>query len=329
MNGCKFLGHIFPCDPGQVISNFWVSLYALVKEGSWPKIDFQIPLNALFWVDRWLEQVTQPLCACLTKKSRIILLATSHVMARISPHNANPQFLRSLMGGRPYTRSLCLSAQARWSPGGLQVPDFRFRGDSEARRRLMAASTEQATGGVEKTAAEEKPRVLEPGAAPFGNFPHYSRFHPPEQRLRLLPPELLRRLFPQSSETRPILGLDVGCNSGVSAGGGIRRRLNREVGSLQVRWAFVLGVVLHLSQRSQNEFKGVTFDPLPLLPNLRAPNTISFRNQGEESFSNSFGVPAPRLRTCSITAEAGGQGHSAWASGCCLLSNVAGGEGAA
>lgn len=109
----------------------------------------------------------------------------------------------------------------------------------------MAASMEQATGGVEKTEAEEKPRVLEPGAASFGNFPHYSRFHPPEQRLRLLPPELLRRLFPQTPDTRPILGLDVGCNSGVSAGGGIGRRLSREVGSLQVLWAFGLGVVLH------------------------------------------------------------------------------------
>ncbi|XP_045410924.1 RNA 5'-monophosphate methyltransferase [Lemur catta] len=79
----------------------------------------------------------------------------------------------------------------------------------------MAASTNLAEGVVEEAAAEEHPRVLEPGAAPFGNFPHYSRFHPPEQRVRLLPPELLRRLFPpQSPERRPILGLDVGCNSG-------------------------------------------------------------------------------------------------------------------
>lgn len=85
----------------------------------------------------------------------------------------------------------------------------------------MAASGKQATGTVEEASAEDERRILEPGAAPFGNFPHYSRFHPPEQRLRLLPPELLRRLFPQSPEMRPILGLDVGCNSGVSAGGGI------------------------------------------------------------------------------------------------------------
>ncbi|XP_046495269.1 RNA 5'-monophosphate methyltransferase [Equus quagga] len=95
-----------------------------------------------------------------------------------------------------------------------QVPDFRFRGDREARPRLMAASGKQATGTVEEASAEDERRILEPGAAPFGNFPHYSRFHPPEQRLRLLPPELLRRLFPQSPEMRPILGLDVGCNSG-------------------------------------------------------------------------------------------------------------------
>lgn len=224
-------------------------------------------------------------------------------MATMPRGNANPLFPLSPMGGRLYTQSLCRSAQARWSPSGLKVQDFRFRGDSEATLRLMAASTEQATGGVEKTAAEEKPRVLEPGAAPFGNFPHYSRFHPPEQRLRLLPPELLRRLFPQSPETRPILGLDVGCNSGVSAGGGIGRRLSREVGSLQVLWAFGLGVVLHPSQRSQNEFKGLAFDPSLLLQDPWGPNTISLRNLGEESFSNTFGIPAPRLRTCSISTE--------------------------
>lgn len=105
-----------------------------------------------------------------------------------------------------------------------QVPDFRFRRDPEARLRLMAASAEQNVGGEEEAAVEEEPRVLEPGAAPFGNFPHYSRFHSPEQRLRLLPPELLSRLFPQGPETKPILGLDVGCNSGVSDRGGIGGR---------------------------------------------------------------------------------------------------------
>ncbi|NXR23344.1 BN3D2 methyltransferase, partial [Cinclus mexicanus] len=55
-------------------------------------------------------------------------------------------------------------------------------------------------------------RVLEPGAAPYGNFPNYSRFHPPEERVSLLPQGLLRSLFPAA--THPLLGLDVGCNSG-------------------------------------------------------------------------------------------------------------------
>ncbi|XP_052558878.1 RNA 5'-monophosphate methyltransferase [Tympanuchus pallidicinctus] len=54
--------------------------------------------------------------------------------------------------------------------------------------------------------------AFEPGAAPYGNFPNYSRFHPPEGRLRLVPGGLLRQLFP--SDARPLLGLDVGCNSG-------------------------------------------------------------------------------------------------------------------
>nr|XP_025856069.1 pre-miRNA 5'-monophosphate methyltransferase isoform X3 [Vulpes vulpes] len=117
----------------------------------------------------------------------------------------------------------------------------------------MAASGRQAAGGVEEAA--EDPRILEPGAAPFGNFPHYSRFHPPEQRLRLLPPELLRRLFPpSSSETRPILGLDVGCNSG---------------------------------DFPRNDSKGVAWaDPLAAGPSTigdhRGPTAISLRNPGEE-----------------------------------------------
>ncbi|NWI91109.1 BN3D2 methyltransferase, partial [Pitta sordida] len=51
-----------------------------------------------------------------------------------------------------------------------------------------------------------------PGAAPFGNFPNYSQFHPPEGRVSLLPPGLLRSLFPELP--RPVLALDVGCNSG-------------------------------------------------------------------------------------------------------------------
>lgn len=85
----------------------------------------------------------------------------------------------------------------------------------------MAADEKLSRGGVEET-EEEDPGALKPGAAPFGNFPHYSRFHPPEQRLCLLPPELLRQLFPpEGPERRPILGLDVGCNSGVSDAGGI------------------------------------------------------------------------------------------------------------
>lgn len=59
----------------------------------------------------------------------------------------------------------------------------------------------------------ERSPASEPGAAPYGNFPNYSRFHPPEGRVSLLPGGLLRSLFPAAS--RPLLGLDVGCNSGV------------------------------------------------------------------------------------------------------------------
>ncbi|XP_030050854.1 RNA 5'-monophosphate methyltransferase [Microcaecilia unicolor] len=58
----------------------------------------------------------------------------------------------------------------------------------------------------------------DPGAAPFGNFPCYYRFHPPAARLNLLPRALLRSLFPAPTSSclpaPPLLALDVGCNSG-------------------------------------------------------------------------------------------------------------------
>lgn len=62
-----------------------------------------------------------------------------------------------------------------------------------------------------------EPSAFPGGAAPYGNFPDYSRFHPPEERVRLLPAALLSRLFPKTHAV-PLLGLDVGCNSGVRAG---------------------------------------------------------------------------------------------------------------
>lgn len=108
---------------------------------------------------------------------------------------------------------------------------------------VMAADGTLSRGGVGEAVEEEHPGALEPGAAPFGNFPHYSRFHPPEQRLRLLPPELLRQLFPpEGPEKRPILGLDVGCNSGVSDAAGIgapgAQRWSASASSVVLAWAW-------------------------------------------------------------------------------------------
>lgn len=61
-----------------------------------------------------------------------------------------------------------------------------------------------------------------------------------------------------------------------------------------------------------------------LLQDLRGPNTISFRNLGEESFSNTFGILRPASALAASLLNPGGQGQSVWASGCCLLSSVAG-----
>lgn len=136
MNGCKFLGHTFPCDLEQVISNLWVSLYAFVKEGSWTKIDFQIPINALFWVDRWLEQIIQPLCACFshTQKNNNI---TNHLLGYGDDATWQRNLpIPALAPGRPllYSVPLPFSAGALEPerPAGSRLPVPRgLRGQTE------------------------------------------------------------------------------------------------------------------------------------------------------------------------------------------------------
>ncbi|KAM8914362.1 pre-miRNA 5'-monophosphate methyltransferase [Spinachia spinachia] len=55
----------------------------------------------------------------------------------------------------------------------------------------------------------------DPGAAPYGNFMNYYTFNPPENRLSLIPPTLLRdlSLVHGDAQQRSLI-LDVGCNSG-------------------------------------------------------------------------------------------------------------------
>lgn len=166
-----------------------------------------------------------------------------------------------------------------------------------ARLRPMAASTGRNRGGVEEAEEEEGPRVLEPGAAPFGNFPHYSRFHSPEQRLRLLPPELLSRLFPQGPEPKPVLGLDVGCNSGVSDRGGRGPSRHPAVGRLRVRWGSGLGVASPFPQKAPT---GTDATPTPVLVLVALPGPAPVRRgtPAAESFPTTFPLlasPPPRL----------------------------------
>ncbi|CAH1249796.1 BCDIN3D [Branchiostoma lanceolatum] len=52
-----------------------------------------------------------------------------------------------------------------------------------------------------------------PGAAPFGNFINYYSFNPPENRLKLLPADFYT-ILKENCTDRPLLGLDIGCNSG-------------------------------------------------------------------------------------------------------------------
>uniref|UniRef100_A0A8C4TQH1 RNA methyltransferase n=1 Tax=Erpetoichthys calabaricus TaxID=27687 RepID=A0A8C4TQH1_ERPCA len=53
----------------------------------------------------------------------------------------------------------------------------------------------------------------DPGAAPYGNFINYYSFNPPENRLTLVPSDLLKEVGAEDGQTT--LVLDVGCNSGV------------------------------------------------------------------------------------------------------------------
>ena len=69
-------------------------------------------------------------------------------------------------------------------------------------------------GGMEEREDGKERMLSNPGAARHGNFINYYEFHPPEERLRLLPGNFGSRLVPEKG---PILVLDVGCNAGVSS----------------------------------------------------------------------------------------------------------------
>uniref|UniRef100_A0A3P8STP4 RNA methyltransferase n=1 Tax=Amphiprion percula TaxID=161767 RepID=A0A3P8STP4_AMPPE len=60
--------------------------------------------------------------------------------------------------------------------------------------------------------SEADDEVLDPGAAPYGNFINYYTFNPPDNRLSLIPTSLLQDLGLSGQQTTLIL--DVGCNSG-------------------------------------------------------------------------------------------------------------------
>lgn len=50
-----------------------------------------------------------------------------------------------------------------------------------------------------------------PGASTFGNFINYYQFHPPDERISMLAPEMWSSAFKAGRGC----ALDVGCNSGV------------------------------------------------------------------------------------------------------------------
>lgn len=66
--------------------------------------------------------------------------------------------------------------------------------------------------------------TVDPGGARFGNFTYYYRFNPVEKRLCHLPPNVIESCLGMNSDEnksdegleKPVLCLDIGCNSGVS-----------------------------------------------------------------------------------------------------------------
>ena len=68
-------------------------------------------------------------------------------------------------------------------------------------------------GEMEEREDCKQEKVSEPGAARHGNFINYYEFHPPEERLKLLPEGFGSRVAPEDGA---VLVLDVGCNAGVS-----------------------------------------------------------------------------------------------------------------
>lgn len=62
---------------------------------------------------------------------------------------------------------------------------------------------------------QSDPSQFDPGAARQGNFINYYQFNPAKNRVDLIPNDLIKQLDLGNAD-KPVLGLDVGCNTGVS-----------------------------------------------------------------------------------------------------------------
>lgn len=76
--------------------------------------------------------------------------------------------------------------------------------------------TSETSGNLRADSRMSKTGKTDPGASRHGNFMNYYTFHPAEERARQLP----RGVWRPSHSDRKYLGLDIGCNSGVSFGCG-------------------------------------------------------------------------------------------------------------
>ena len=64
---------------------------------------------------------------------------------------------------------------------------------------------------------KQSPHSFDPGAARQGNFINYYEFNPAEKRIGLIPEDiLLRHAANWGAEDGALIGLDIGCNTGVS-----------------------------------------------------------------------------------------------------------------
>uniref|UniRef100_A0A0A9Z113 RNA methyltransferase n=4 Tax=Lygus hesperus TaxID=30085 RepID=A0A0A9Z113_LYGHE len=116
-------------------------------------------------------------------------------------------------------------------------------------------------GGITNKKSREMEYSSEPpGAARYGNFISYYNFHPPDERTKLLPVEILASICENVAHDQPIAILDVGCNSGELTER-VHELIEEKLGRRCCTLAIDLDPILILRARENNNSKfNITYD---------------------------------------------------------------------